>query len=328
MALISNQGKPILILSMDRVEEENTQTSKVISANSPDVTDQEREEKKGIIERFKSSDSFIKTIRVPIFIEDAINVQQVGSNSGTGKTIDYIGQEPVFSSFSDSVSVELSIKNNVGDLSVAADLFSAAIQKVFGRVDGASARASFFGHSVCIFNGYITGVNRTTVAGTDQERMNLTFERQKNQQEETVKEESEPQNTDPSGDPPDALPPVEGLSAPTANASSANAGGAVGDKVFYWYNIGALGSVQTAIVPEIFSVDKVNRLDYEIMRASSLDFSGVERQAITVLYDGVYLPLGLNNHYPYYKQKPDSTLGYAVTTKNGWLWLGIEANVV
>ena len=60
MALLSNEGKPILILSLDQIAEEDPETAEVISAATPDVTDLERIEKSNFIDQFIESDSFSK----------------------------------------------------------------------------------------------------------------------------------------------------------------------------------------------------------------------------------------------------------------------------
>lgn len=337
MAILSNQGDPILIISMDLIEVTDSDIADVISISKPDVTDKEIEEKKDIIQRLLTSDSWNKQIRIPILITDALSVQMVGSNSSTGKTVNYVDNEPKVSNLNNSVSIELTLKNNVGDLSIIADILSAVFTRVFNRYT-TSARASFFGHNICIFNGYLTGVNRQTVANTDKERLNLTFERA-NDNPSTDELDEQPTVPDAVGgktSTPSPLPPFEIPNTVTppslngigiqSNHANPSAGGAVGDRVFLWYNVGGLPQTLDSIVPLIFNTVTVNRLGFKILVAQSNDFSGTLRQAITIVYDDVNMPLGLNSHFPYFKPRKNKPLGYAITTQNGWLYIGVEVN--
>lgn len=338
MAILDGNGDPILIVSMDLIEVTEQDIADSISIFKPLVSDAEIQRKKDIIDRLLTSDSWNKRIRIPILITDVLQVQMVGSNASNGKTVDYMVNGDVsINNMNNNVSVELSLKNSIGDLSVIGDILSAVFTRVFTRYTS-SARASFFGHNVCIFNGYLTGVNRQTVGDSDKERMNLTFERANDNPETEEKEETAtvPDKVDgkvstPASEPPfeipkDVDPALAGVGVGIQANANPNAGGAVGDRVFYWYNIGGLDDYLISDVPQVASVKNVNRLSFNTNVARSFDLNGVFRQAITIIYDGVNLPLGLNGHYPYFSPKIDSALGYAITTQNGWLYIGIETN--
>lgn len=325
MSLSDLLTDPILIVSFDRIDVEQEETNNTESGKKADPKDAEIIAKQDIIDRFLTSDSYLKRIRIPILITDALQTQVVGTNSSTGKTVTYVLNEPKLSNNNNSVSVELTLKNNIGDLSVISDILTAIFTRMFNDYQ-TSARASFFGHNLCIFNGFITGVNRATVSSTNQERLNLTFERAENNPREKEKPEvpkTPADNVLPNPNNPNPTDPAV-LSDVSTQAANDNAGGSAAGRLFYWYDLGTIETYTNAPVPEIEGTETVNRLDFVVYHAKSYDFAGVIREAITLFYDDVYLPLNLNNHSPYYKQNAAGQ-GYAVTSQYGHLWLGVES---
>lgn len=88
--------------------------------------------------------------------------------------------------------------------------------------------------------------------------------------------------------------------------------------LFNWYRVESLLKVQASEVPQIFKNETIENLPVEIHFSQMPDFEPEVRSAITILYNGVYIPLGLYDYYPYYKS------GYAVDLRLGVIYLGVE----
>lgn len=85
-----------------------------------------------------------------------------------------------------------------------------------------------------------------------------------------------------------------------------------------WYKVASIADIYAANVPEIFKAATIENLKVEVFLSIADDFNGEERTALTVYYNGVYLPLGLNGYNPFYLK------GYAVYSDEENIYLGIE----
>ena len=331
--LNEQQINSILILSFDEVTSIANDLASVLSGVSPDVTDLERYTDASDLTKFILSDINEKGIRIPIVIDDSLlPVQHVSSSTNTRKSITYDEDNPVLSNGSNSVSVQLRIKSSLTSLSTASDIFYAIADQIFPRFT-TSPRASFFGATICIFNAYITGINRQTVNGSDLEILNLTFERAPNEVESDTQEDIAPENPEPLATPIQQDTATGTITTTATEITDFQPTGKTnaGDRLFYWYNLGDLETIFDRDLPQFTGLEVVNRLEY-IIHKSDLDsivvtdgvIETVRRLFLTVEYNGVYIPLGLNDFYPYYKAKNES-VGYATYALDGDLYLGIES---
>ena len=319
MAIDQFQFSSVLLIGLDPVEEtqDNADAPKIgTSAADAEQTQKEEIEKASFLDRFLDSDSNNKLIRVPIILDDAfIPAHHVGSSANMNKFVDYDNDKVVVEPASNGLSIQINLKNGISQLSTAADIFKAITGGVFDLFT-TSARVSFFSTNTCIFNAYLSGVTRAMTSGSDLETLNLSLEN------------AEPK---PPAPPAPGEPELSDVTTarPTPDKGAAGAAGAAttidestktnaGGRLFKWYRTKSLLGIYAAGVPEIFGRRTIEALEYKILYASMVDFSLEQRESITVNINDVYIPLGLDDNYPYYVS------GYAVDLLNGVVYLGVE----
>jgi len=320
------QLAPVLILSFDRTEDEIFDIATSLQLEEAAVTDLERIKKGEVWEETITSDAVNKIIRIPIIIDDALlPMHHVGSSTSTVKTVTYPDNTsaPIITNSTNRVSVRIELKSSLGKLSAASDIWH-AIQEKTNDLFSSIARASFFGSTICIFNGYLTSIVRQTVDGTDREVLNLSFERASAVTEPAQPKEAAP--VSPTATPlVPAAPPESPSILEVQSQANANAGGSTGGRLFLWYSLGTREDILARPLPQYTEIEAVARVLPIIHKVETLDFSGTLRSAITIEYDEVYIPLSLNNHNPYYMAKTPS-YGYAVSEVEGIIYLGLESN--
>lgn len=321
MALSDVFKKPVLIFSFDPVEVTEEELANTMSGAEQEFSEAQILAKKSAVAKFLESDVFNKKIRVPIVIDEAeIPAQITGAGTQTRNNVDYDLDDPIITASNNSVSVRIQLKSSLASISPASDIFFAIADKIFERYT-VSPRVSFFGSTVCIYNGYLIGIGRTTENNSDREILTLQFERSKNESPQDEIEEKEPVNETPT-----EKPPFE-IDLPGAQAEgSPFFGGNAEGRLFTWYLLGKIEDLVSLDIPEIYSEDTILNQDYRILISNTAGFDGENQLLINVVYQGNSLPLGLNNHFPYYKPSfEDPSIGYAVDQVDGNLFLGVES---
>ena len=330
MAIDQTMFRSVLLLALDKTEEALAADKEKLDREIQNGTSkaESTQTEKEVIESVEFLDRFLKTdvkkklTRMPIIFDDSfIPAHHVGSSTNMNKFVDYDQKEVAVEPASNGLSIQIQIKNSLSAFSTIAAIFSGL---TYGEYDlfTTNPRVSFFSANTCIFNAYLSGVTRQTEPGSDMEAINLSLEH------------SEPNPDDPAdpkagaeSDTPTDVPPFELSDDFDAPAAAAEVVGLPADlnktntdgRVFFWYRLTSLLLVTLQEPPQLFGIKTVNNLPYEVHHVESIDLEGQLRQAITVRYDRVYLPVGMDGHYPYYNN------GYAVDVVDGLLFLGIEA---
>ncbi|HDM8140664.1 TPA: hypothetical protein P0E12_004954 [Vibrio harveyi] len=200
-------------------------------------------------------------------------------------------------------------------------MFYAISDQLFTRFT-TSPRASFFGSTICFFNGYLRSISRQAENGTDREKLLLTFERADNYPDSGKKGETAAQSNTATSEP--ALEDQTGGKSSRSVAVLPDDWGTNTDgRVFLWYKLGGIEDFKAQGVPEIFSEKTINYLPYELgytsVSMSDSDEHDI-REFYHVIYDGQILPLYSLGYNPYYQN------GLALFERDGVLWLGIESN--
>ena len=190
---------PMLLVGFDEVDEQTEELVNALSGAQGETSTVEAFQSYQTKIKNLASDVYKKQIRVPIVISDVIGIQHTGSASFTRKEVFYDNDDVVLSNETNSLTVKLEMKSALSTLSSAVDLFYALADKNMTRW-GTNPRASFFSPNFCIYNAYLTGINRTGTASTDKEFLLLTFERTAKEPEEP-REEATKQNDTPARKP-------------------------------------------------------------------------------------------------------------------------------
>ena len=316
MALSDYKLASVLLIALDVTEDEQAGAdgAEVFTATpntGEEKTEAEIIKQNSFLDRFLQTDSVKKQIRIPIPIDDRIlPAQHISSSTNMNKLVDYDNKNVVVEPASNGLSLQIRIKNNLTQLSTIAEIIT-GISNKSKSLFTTSARVSFFSAHTCIFNAYLSGITRQSSPTSELETINLALEvaDPNPDVEEKPDKEQTPQIDDDTG----AFAFFAGVNAVPTNIPAGAS--------FRWYETLTIDDVLAVPVPEIFSLFTVENLDYTISKAQSLDFSGAARSAITLLYNGVYLPVLLDDKNPYYVQ------GYAVQVVDSMIRLGVEVQI-
>ena len=319
--------KSILLIALDPVVNKatpETDTLTAVSLADGEVSEKVQKQTSDILDRFLLSDSLNKQVRIPIVIDDRLYpAQHVQTMVSASNDVTYDGEADLTVELaSNSVTISIDLKSNLTQLSTIADIFTGVTDGVYSQFS-TTPRVSFFSASACVFNGYIRGISRATGFNTDRETLTISIE--KKPEGEGAEEDTSIEDTSNSNKDKGLLPtPSAPVDAPAgALAAAAAVAGDVTNtdgRVFNWFKLPLLADIDATELPETFSLKNVNNQPYVIYNMQGHGFTGAARRMTTVLFDNVYLPLGLYDNNPYYSQ------GYAVElASDGHLYLGVEA---
>lgn len=277
---------PILAIALDDMPTVFQEAAESISNLFPDVSEAEIFQSIDQFNQSALSDIAQKRNRIFIPITDKLlPIHYSGGSADSGKRV--VNQPktgvPVLVDGSNSVTLRFEILSSMSQLSTISDMLFSLTNKLHKK-QTSSARVSFFGSSICIFNGYLSSVNRSTVDGSNQEIVSMTIEIA--QDEDRGETEREKPKT-PSEKPNEIdLPP-----APSAKFSTYEQIEEANIPTGYnLYSLMSLADIEASGVPQIDSSENVLRRPFTIYNVVSADTNGA-RAMQTVRYNGQFLAL-------------------------------------
>ena len=280
---------PILAFAVDNMPKFYQEAVDAISNFFPDVKESEILAGAERLNQFLLSDVSEKQNRIFIPITDKLlPIHYVSGASSGGKNMTYVDDVPTATTNGQSVTLRFEIQNSLSKLSAISDILYAITNRI-GVQNTNDARVSFFGGSICIYNGYLKGINRSTVTSTNKEVVSLTIEIA---QDDTAPDEIAEV---PGETPKELLKSVEEFTPESVGilVDEINYTQLTAEQIpegFLYYQAITLEQLANANLATIYSVNNILRREYRVFNIESLDVAGV-RVMTTIEYNRIYLAL-------------------------------------
>ena len=276
---------PILAFAVDKMPKFYQEAIDAISNFFPDVKESEILAGAQRLNNFLLSDVNQKENRIFIPITDKLlPIHYVSGASSGGKNMTYVDDVPTATTNGQSVTLRFEIQNSLSKLSAISDILYAITNRI-GVQNTNDARVSFFGGSICVYNGYLKGINRSTVQNTNKEVVSLTIE--------IAQDDTKPDEiAEVPGETPKEIKELENI-VPESIGALLDETQLPADDIpegFLYYQAITLEELANANLATIYSVKNILRRDYRVFNIESLDVAGV-RNMTTIEYNGIYLAL-------------------------------------